>query len=137
VDSHAIEDEEPSRFADDNRDAENTRQRILQLDGLAHLDQSIATLLLTGDVRALVGDQVGNRIGFLAELQPSPLNFKVGVTLDQRSLVLCSKLFTYFNGSRRIAISRLQLQISAQARDALTLFAPIARLRISAHHRQI
>lgn len=65
-------------------------------------------------------------MGFLAELQPSPWDLKVGVTLDQRSLVFRSKLFTDLNRSRRIVISCLQLKISAQTSDRRTLSAPAA-----------
>jgi hypothetical protein len=125
VDPHAFKDEKASSLAHDNRDAEDRRESIPQLSGLAHLDQPIMALAVAGDIRALIGDQVGDRVGFLSKLEPSLWNFEIGVSLDQRSLVFCAEFSAHLDGSRRIAISRLQLQISARAPDAITLSARV------------
>src|SRR3954447_1006268 len=122
MDPHAFENEEASDFAHNDGDAENCRQCVLHLVRLGHLDQPIATLLVAGYVGTLVGDQARNRTRFLTKLQPSPVDLKVSVPLNQRSFVFRPELPADFDGSRRIRISRLQLQISPRPPDSATLY---------------
>jgi hypothetical protein len=121
VDADAFEGEEAAGFGDDDLDAESGRQGLAQLVGLGDLDQAVAALLAAGQVRALVGDQLGDRIGFLAQLQPSPRDLEVGVALAQRPPILGAELVADPEGPGRVAVARLQLQVSARAPDPATL----------------
>lgn len=123
MDPHAFEEEEAPSFLHDDLDAENGGKSLPQLGGLSDLDQPISALLLTRQIRTLVGDQMGNCIGFLPQLQPSSWSLEIGVSLDQRPSVFGAELQADFDGLGGIAISRLQLQISARPPDAATLAA--------------
>jgi hypothetical protein len=123
VDPHAFEGEEAAGFLDDDGDAEDGRERVPQTGRVGHLDEAVAALLVPGEVRSLVGDQVGGRVGFLTELQPPARGLEVGVALAQRPLVLRAELAADLEGPGGIAIERLQLQVSARSRDPATLSA--------------
>lgn len=123
MDPHAFEGEETPSFRHHDSDAENSGKSLSQLGRLVDLDQAIATLLGAGGIGALVGDQVGRGIWFLSQLQPSPWNLEIGISLDQRPFVLGPEPSADFDGSGGVAISRLQLQISTRSPDAATLAA--------------
>lgn len=111
MDANVLPEEQAPVLGHGDGNAERRGQGREQRLRVVGLDDPVATLALLWFLGALELDQVCSPGLLLAKLQPTRRDIEIAVPLPQRAVILRTEDTTYLQGTSRVRVDRLQLDI--------------------------